>query len=382
VASIHTRTWTTKQGKTKTAFRVGFVDAAGAQKFRQFPTKAQANRFMTTIAMTVTANKVGGQVLFGAVCEEWLSACERGRAGAFPLDRSTVASYAAGVRNHIAPFLGKSPCQEITKKKLQDYRDWLITRVPRRATAASNLRIAKIAIGYALETGALTIDPRPGVRVIVKDARVDKTEDTHIHSIETMRRILSKADELSTSPVKKTAKAWLRYRLILRVLVYGGLRASELRGLRIGDVTDSHLRIRQRADRYGDVGKLKTQGGYRDIPLPQALTKDLQVWIGKRTAGLLFPTLGDKPISHTNLRKRMWVEVQNQIGLSTDRHLGLHSLRHFFASRHIAAKTDLKTLSHLLGHASVTFTLDVYGHLFEDDRRRGQGAELAEELVL
>ena len=45
---------------------------------------------------------------------------------------------------------------------------------------------------------------------------------------------------------------------------------------------------------------------------------------------------------------------------------GLHSLRHTFASTLFAQKVDIKTISKLLGHASIQITLDTYVHLFED----------------
>ena len=46
-----------------------------------------------------------------------------------------------------------------------------------------------------------------------------------------------------------------------------------------------------------------------------------------------------------------------------------HSLRHFFASAQIALGTNIKYISTQLGHASVTITVDRYGHLFPDEHR-------------
>jgi integrase len=44
--------------------------------------------------------------------------------------------------------------------------------------------------------------------------------------------------------------------------------------------------------------------------------------------------------------------------------IGLHECRHTCASYFIAAGINAKTLSTFLGHASITTTLDRYGHLF------------------
>ena len=42
----------------------------------------------------------------------------------------------------------------------------------------------------------------------------------------------------------------------------------------------------------------------------------------------------------------------------------LHECRHTFASYMIAAGVNAKAVSTYMGHASVAFTLDRYGHLF------------------
>ena len=49
---------------------------------------------------------------------------------------------------------------------------------------------------------------------------------------------------------------------------------------------------------------------------------------------------------------------------------GLHALRHFFASWCINAKDSggrelpPKAVQELLGHSTITMTLDIYGHMF------------------
>jgi integrase len=50
----------------------------------------------------------------------------------------------------------------------------------------------------------------------------------------------------------------------------------------------------------------------------------------------------------------------------------LHDLRHSHATHLLAAGTNARVTSERLGHASVAFTLDVYGHVLP-----GQQAEAA-----
>src|SRR4029077_5250726 len=55
--------------------------------------------------------------------------------------------------------------------------------------------------------------------------------------------------------------------------------------------------------------------------------------------------------------KRAWQDS----GLSQ---IGLHECRHTFAALLIAAGVNPKALSTFMGHASISITLDRYGHLF------------------
>ena len=46
-----------------------------------------------------------------------------------------------------------------------------------------------------------------------------------------------------------------------------------------------------------------------------------------------------------------------------------HDLRHTYATISIQNKDDIKTVSENLGHATVAFTLDVYGHATDQMRK-------------
>lgn len=76
---------------------------------------------------------------------------------------------------------------------------------------------------------------------------------------------------------------------------------------------------------------------------------------------------------------RTFKDYYNQIlVLSGLRHFTFHALRHTFASRAMEQGMDAKTLSVILGHASVSFTLDTYAHVLDDHKQEGMA--LMEEL--
>ena len=47
-------------------------------------------------------------------------------------------------------------------------------------------------------------------------------------------------------------------------------------------------------------------------------------------------------------------------------HLGIHALRHTFASQLFANKVDIKIISKLLGHSDVSITYNTYIHLIKE----------------
>lgn len=61
--------------------------------------------------------------------------------------------------------------------------------------------------------------------------------------------------------------------------------------------------------------------------------------------------------------ERSFYRVLDNCGI---RRTGVHSLRHTFASMLFEQGVDIKTISTLLGHASVKITMDTYIHLIQD----------------
>lgn len=167
------------------------------------------------------------------------------------------------------------------------------------------------------------------------------------------------------------------------------MRASELRGLRWHDVDlkRGELHVRRRADRYGKIGRTKSEAGERTVPLPPMVIAALR-------EHRLASANNDQDIAFANSRGN--IEHRNTIvehgfhpaqvaagvvnGDGKAKYPGLHSLRHFYASWCINRRVDgglelpLKVVQARLGHASIQMTADVYGHLFP---RSDDGAELA-----
>ena len=162
------------------------------------------------------------------------------------------------------------------------------------------------------------------------------------------------------------------------------------------------IRVHQRADRYGTIGRPKSAAGERTVPLPPTLVSTLRKWklaCPNGELGLVFPAPDGRVESYVNITRRALVPtllaarvtapIKDEQGKpARDEHgkpivdakYGWHALRHFYASWCINRRVDgglelpLKVVQARLGHASIQMTADTYGHLFP---RSDDGAELA-----
>jgi integrase len=179
-----------------------------------------------------------------------------------------------------------------------------------------------------------------------------------------------------------------RWRPLLMTAVFTGLRASELRGLRWSDVDlkASEVHVRQRADRYNQIGRPKSDSGERTVPLPMPVVTALREWklrCPKGSLDLVFPNGNGNVENHQNILNRGFFPSQvaaRVVNKGKPKYTGLHALRHFFASWCINRKQDgglelpLKLVQERMGHSTIVLTADRYGHLFP---RGDDASELA-----
>ena len=70
------------------------------------------------------------------------------------------------------------------------------------------------------------------------------------------------------------------------------------------------------------------------------------------------------------IEPRTFKDYYNQILQASGlRHFTFHALRHTFASRAMEQGMDPKTLSEIMGHYSVSFTLDTYAHVLDGHKK-------------
>ncbi len=144
-----------------------------------------------------------------------------------------------------------------------------------------------------------------------------------------------------------------KYRALLAIAYGGGLRISELTGLRATDIDSKRQVIRVRS------GK-----GHKDryvMLSPRLLELVRAYWKAEHPkGGLLFPgAIAGQPLDASAIQ-RVCQRAARACGLK--KRITPHTLRHCFATHLLEAGTDLRTIQVLMGHTSLQTTA-VYLHV-------------------
>jgi integrase len=393
--SVRKRTWTNRDGSKGQAWIAEYSDHEGKRRLRTFKTKQAAESFHVGVAGELRSGihiPDSASVTVAEAGRLWLQGCETAR-----LERSTIEYYQQHLDRHIIPLIGSVKLSRLTVPMANAFVDKLaLDRSP------VMVRKARISLGALLtdaqRRGLVGQNVVHGLtRHRGRDARTAVRQKSRLRvgvdipSPDEIRAIIAALDDA-------------RCRAAMMTAILAGLRISELRGLRWDDVDlkRSELHVRQRADRYNAIGKPKSAAGERVIPLPPTLISALRAWklaCPPSELGLAFPAADGGIEGYMNMNRHILIPALLAAGVTApvkDEHgkprrdedgkpiiaakYGWHSLRHFYASWCINRRVDgglelpLKVVQARLGHASISMTADVYGHLFP---RGDDGAELA-----
>ena len=367
------RKWTTRSGEKREAWIAKYADGAGVRRIATFERKKDADAYFAEVQTALRAGThtpASTSPSMREAAANWLAYVElEGR------ERSTLAQYRQHVELHINPRIGDEKLASLTTPRMNAYRDDLLAGLS-RALAKKVLTSTKSILKDAQRRGHVAQNVARDVRIGVDKRSKRKLKvGVDIPTPQEIGRIVS--------AVKG------KWQPILVTDIFTGLRSSELRGLRWSDVDLKRglVHVRQRADRYNAIGNPKSEAGERTIPLGPFVLNMLREWKLKCPAsalGLVFPTSRGRIIRHENIVRYAWWPTQIAAGVVSasgePRYPGLHAVRHFYASWLINRRADgglelpAKVVQERLGHASITITMDTYGHLFPDG---DDGDELA-----
>lgn len=275
------------------------------------------------------------------------------------------------IKQTINPTLGHYTLDKLTPSIIQTE---LINKMYENGKSLSTIKKAyiylKAGLRYCLPKGSL--NPCDDVVLPSKDKFERKTI-----------RFFND-DEIAL--FKETAKTY-KYGQALILGMYTGLRGGELSGLKWKNINWEKKKIFVGANvvtmyQYDEDAEDDEQHGkYVVFEQDTAKSKDRYVDLNKTAISILTELKaknykGEKsfvispenqPVAIHNLLSN-YISICNKAGI--DNHQGLHTLRHTFASMLFRKGVDAKTVSELLGHSSVAFTMNIYVHLIDDQKSK------------
>lgn len=404
MATVSVRKWTRSSGKESKAWRVSYLDRAGAQHRPQYRTEREADAQRIRIERELSqGTHVPDGISVREAAERFLAHFEglykRGKK-----DRSTYRAYEQHVRLHISERriahirlarLTAADCAKFAKELDEDLSCAMALRV---------FGTFKTILSYSRRHEWILVDPTDGIKVEKgKRPRVkipSKSDLTKL--LEGARKYDLACDEKNKKDDDKDKdkdqdKNKKKAEAFVSSLLFGGLRMSELLGLPRANVdVDGHnLTVNQRADRWRKIGPVKTDKSERTIPLPTRAIAAITTWMSQAPRSdqdLLFPNGKGKVDFYQNVYRRLWlplmllaglakkttkVDGQGRAKVAIKPAFSMHALRHAAVSLWIEQGALPLRVRQWAGHSSVRFTLDVYGHLWSDpvgDARIVEGA--------
>jgi integrase len=319
-------------------WQVRYRDLTGAVQTgpHTFTSRTDAARYLALVEADLHRGAWADPKLGRITLAEWT---DRWRQTTTNLRPTTRDLYAYLLRRFILPTFGKAALSSID---VLTVRAWLANLQAEQlspSTVAKAYRLLSRILGAAVEAGYLLRNP-----CTVKGAGQERAPEMQFA---TVAQVAALADAISE-----------RYRALVLVAAYGGLRWGELVGLRVKRVDLLHGRVtvaEQVAEVNGRLipGPPKTEAGRRTVTLPAvaavALAEHLAEFAEPGPDGLVFPAPEGGYLRRSNFRRRWWLRATRAAGVEG---LRFHDLRHSAATLALAAGANTRELMERMGHPS------------------------------
>jgi site-specific recombinase XerD len=280
------------------------------------------------------------------------------------LSAATVNAYRADLDGfHVwLERAGISEPSKVDRRTLRRYLANLTTRGYRSSSISRKATTLRRYFRWLERVGAIPTDPTVALSAPSGPRRLPK-----VLSESEIDRLLTPPPAAADDPV---ALAVAHRDTCLVELLYGsGLRAAELCGVRLGDLTDHDRRLRV----WGKGSK------ERVVPVDEPSRAALDEWRdhGREVLRRCAPD-GVEPVGSTakdplflNRRGRQLTprDLRRVIDARAARPTHPHELRHTFATHLLEGGADLRVVQELLGHADLS-TTQLYTHVTRDRLRQ------------
>lgn len=295
---------------------------------------------------------------------------------------STRDDYVNTIEHHITPIIGAEKLSQLNGDTIQQFLN-------------DEYEHGNLSTGGALSNKTIVNMKNILSSAIQKAVDLDFIQKNPVDAVEVRRAVkpeitvLEQSDEMKLIELLEKEKFSGKYDFAIYLAVKLGLRNGEVCSLKWKDIdfTGKVIHIRRRVKRVKNLNSSgnaprtvlqiappKSKESVRDIPFCGAFESNLISYaehhslFGKHRSEFMFLSdtggVADPSTVNDYFKRRL-----NDFSIPAE-NMHFHCLRHTFATRAIEKNVDIKTLSAILGHTSVQFTLDRYAHVLSDQKRK------------
>ena len=282
---------------------------------------------------------------------------------------STFAAYTNIVINHLNPYWGEKELTEINEEQVQEYVLHLVSKGRLDGNGGINVRSARDVVVV--------------FKSILRDAARQKlvsapSFELHYPRTDYEHRIPVLSKVIQTQLVDAVQNDLTPASSGILLSLYTGLRIGEVCALKWEaiDLKEAVLQVKQTVQRVyiksdrnkGSskivIGNPKTRSSRREVPLSKALLTILKRLPG--ATGNAFLLTGTERCMEVRTFRSYYQSFLDRHSIPR---INFHALRHTFATRCIECGADAKTVSGLLGHATIAMTMNLYVHPRVEQKR-------------
>ncbi len=289
---------------------------------------------------------------------------------------NTLYKYKSLYNNHLMPVLGNHKIISIERREcLKTQND--ISKNTSISTTNEVMKILKTILGNAVIDGIITENPMLGVKPL-KDTK-------EVKAVNTKHRALTEEEQRAFMNQLKEDHAF--YYELIAFMLSTGVRYGEAVALSWGDVDykNNVIHINKTVTKTIDgkqaVGTPKTKTSIRDIPMNQGIRDILKSQ--KQKCSMVYASIPHgidnrvfpSPYGNMTFVRQFNEDLKhtikrvNESGFKLEKFTS-HCFRDTFATRFIEQGGNPQTLKTILGHASLSMTMDLYAHVLPSTKQK------------
>lgn len=308
--------------------------------------------------------KIGAaKITFGEYVAEWLEL------RAHTVIEATIINYEMSLKR-AAPYINNIRLSDLDRRDILRVQAELSKRYA-TSTTNTTIRHIRTICQSAVADRIIQFNPCESVKPIKrKEPKITKT--TH--------RALTIDEQREFFRLAREKKSY--YYNLFVFLIQTGCRCGEALALNWSDIDYKnnviHIRKTITLSRGGwTVGELpKTEAGYRDIPMTRDIKinltdqRDLMIFVhgikaAKKSGRVFLQRMDPDRVQATG---NIDIAIRHVVKGTSVKYFGAHAFRDTFATRAIEQGMQPNTLKEILGHSSITMTMDLYAQVLPNTK--------------